>query len=248
MGFTGIARFRDLRMERWLSNVLSNVEPDPDAITNRTFDALCDAATAEFGRLPSEDQQTSHSFLIVGFTNDPDTGDLRPVRLLVSNSLNEHGQLMRNPTGSTFRIAFERLGNRRQLLTAVGYPVPRDVKRQADNAVRRASRRFPDDPMPAVDILVQCLRVVAGASKGWVGKNAMIATLPRRVVPASSYVVPLGPLTVDSRSELLAGYIRSEAKTAREAEIYTPAVICPRMHLGTGEMDPERIPRQGDGY
>jgi hypothetical protein len=172
------------------------------------------------------------------------------VRLLVSNSLNEQDQLMPNPTGLSFKIALERLGNRRQLLTAVGYPVPRELKRQADNALRRVVRRFPDDPLPAVDILVRVLRAVAEDSKGWVGKNAMIATLPRRVVPASSMMVPIGPhpQTVDSRSQLLAGYIRSEVKTAREAEIYIPAVICPRMHLGTTEIDPEQIPRQRDGY
>lgn len=155
---------------------------------------------------------------------------------------------MPNPTGLSFKIALERLGNRRQLLTAVGYPVPRELKRQADNALRRVVRRFPDDPLPAVDILVRVLRAVAEDSKGWVGKNAMIATLPRRVVPASSMMVPIGPQTVDSRSQLLAGYIRSEVKTAREAEIYIPAVICPRMHLGTTEIDPEQIPRQRDGY
>jgi hypothetical protein len=243
MGFTGIARIRGLRMERWVSDVLSNVEPDPDAITNRTFDALRDAATAEFGRLSSSEQQTPHTFLIVGYVNDQDTGDLRPVRLVISNSLNEQGQLVANPTGPAFDIAFERLGNRRQLLTPVGYAVPRDIRRQADNAVRRTVRRFPDNPLPAVDTLVQCLRGVAEGSKGWVGKNAMVATLPRRVVPASRYRVPFSPIT-DGGSDLLAGYVRAEAKTANEAEFYGPAVVCPRMHIGDVQMDPERIPGQ----
>jgi hypothetical protein len=78
MGFTGIARFSNLRMERWASNVLAKVEPDPDAITNRTFDALRDGATAEFRRLSPDERQTSHTFLIIGYSNNPETGELHP--------------------------------------------------------------------------------------------------------------------------------------------------------------------------
>jgi len=251
MGFTGYARFQDLPMEKWLSQVLKDVEPDPDAISNRTFDAIRDAATTEFGRLPYDARQEHHTFVVVGYANDADSGGgLVPTRLLISNSLNEQNQLVSRATGSTFRIAQEWLRNRRHLLTRVGYPPPASAMHQADTALRRVVNELPDDPLPAVDILVQCLRAGAESSNGTVGKNGMFATLPRRVVPASSFVVPLGGglLTVDSRSEMLAGYIRSEAKTAREAEVYAPAIFCPRMNLGTAEMDPERLPpRQQNG-
>ena len=155
MGFTGVARFRGMSMERWVAETLRSVEPDPDAITNRTFEALRAGATIEFESLPAAGQRIHHSYLIVGYFNDRATGKLRPARLIISNSLNGQGQLLADPTGLNFQIAFESLGNRRQLLTTVGVPVPRQLRQALDDMLRHAVRRYPDNPAPAADLLIQ---------------------------------------------------------------------------------------------
>ena len=85
MGFTGLARIGGHRMERWVAEKLTGVN------TNDYFTVLAHEITKAFqdsgqtGRMP-------HALLAVGFERVTPTGDLRPMSIIVSNSLDSQGE------------------------------------------------------------------------------------------------------------------------------------------------------------
>jgi hypothetical protein len=242
MGFTGIARFRGHRLERWVSDTLANVEP------GESFLAIRNGLIDEFRRVGPGERKVRQAFLSVGYVTHRGSGYMRPVRVLVSNSLDANGQWSSKVPVSKFEVAAEPLGNRRRLLTSVGYDVKDDLRKEAVEVLRKIVQQHPDDPLPAAGILVQCLRITAAASDGWVGSNAMVATLPRGAVPAPYITMPLAPSAIDGRNQPLAFYLRQEAKTQNEAEFYAPALIRTDFHSIGAMFDPERLPAPPEGY
>jgi hypothetical protein len=242
MGFTGIARFGGHRMERWVAEALGGVEP-------REYNLkLRNALIEEFRRLPPRYRDIRQAFLSVGFLKNSETGRTRAAKALVSNSLDSEEKWSTKVPVSKFEAVAEPLGNRRQLFTAVGYPMKRDLIRQANDLLRKISQQYPDDPLPAAQILVQCLRYTADVSDNLDGSNAMVATLPSHIVPAPYIEMPMTSSGVDAKNKPLAFYVRKEAKTVDEAEFYQPALIRTDCSIIEGAADPERLPPRPEGF
>ena len=166
MGFTGLARIDGHRMERWVVEVLSGV-PEADYFT-----VLTDEITAAFRRL-GHTGRIPHAFLAVGFARDRQTTDLRPLNIIISNSLDSKGNFSVNSLGDKFRFKAEPLGNRRQLVRSVGWPVADDTASTLDYRIRVAARGEPLNPALTVAPLVLAIRDTASASRDSVGESVV---------------------------------------------------------------------------
>ena len=159
MGFTGLARIDGHRMERWVSDVLIGVEPADyfRVLTNEIDSAF--RRLGHSGRIP-------HAFLAVGFARVRPSGELRPLSIIISNSLDSQGKFSTASLGDEFRFIAEPLGNRRQLIQTVGWAVTDDVASTLDHRIRIAVRGEPLNPALTVAPLVLAVRDTARPLRG----------------------------------------------------------------------------------
>jgi hypothetical protein len=207
-------------MERWVVEVLSGVEPA------NYFKVLTDEITAVFRRL-GHTGRIPHAFLVVGFARDRQTEDLRPVSIIISNCLDSSGNFSLTSLGNKFRLRAEPLGNRRQLVRSVGWPVNEDTASTLDYRIRVAVRGEPLDPALTVGPLVLAIRDTASVSRDNVGESVLFSSLPKRAVPAPFVTMGQANMKVEPSAIFLPENIRHP----RKADAYGPALICPNMMM-----------------
>jgi hypothetical protein len=220
MGFTGLARIDGHRMERWVVEVLSGV-PEADYFT-----VLTDEITAAFRRL-GHTGRIPHAFLAVGFARDRQTTDLRPLNIIISNSLDSKGNFSVNSLGDKFRLNAEPLGNRRQLVRSVGWPVADDTASTLDYRIRVAARGEPLNPALTVAPLVLAIRDTASASRDAVGESVLFTSLPKKSVPAP--FVTVGQVNMKEAPSAI--FLPQNVRHPRKADTYAPALICPSIMM-----------------
>ena len=220
MGFTGLARIDGHRMERWVVEVLSGVEAAD------YFKVLTDDITAAFRRL-GHTGRIPHAFLAVGFARDRQTGDLRPLSIIISNSFDSDGNFSVSSVGDAFQLRAEPLGNRRQLVRSVGWPVADDTASTLDYRIRVAARGEPLNPALTVAPLALAIRDTARTSQDSVGESILFTSLPKKAVPAPH--VALGQ--VNMQDEPAAIFLAENVRHPRKADVYAPALICPNLMM-----------------
>jgi hypothetical protein len=220
MGFTGLARIDGHRIERWVVDVLAGVD------AKDYFKALRGEIDSAFRRL-GHAGLIPHAFLAVGFAGVRSAGDLRPLSIVISNSLDEQGRFSPTALGSNFKIHSEPLGNRRQQVLTVGWPVRDDDVATLDYRVRVAARGEPKNPALSLAPLVLALRATADRSRDHVGHSVLYASLPRKTVPAP--YVSAGKL--DARNQPTSLFLPQRVRSARAADIYMPAIVCPELSM-----------------
>jgi hypothetical protein len=216
MGFTGLAWIDGHRMERWVADVLNGVDQAD------YFTTLAAQITATFDQLGLTGQ-LSHAFLAVGFARARSTGDLLPVAITVSNSLNDKGRFATSALQDRFAVRAEPLGNRRQQIFSVGWPVEDDTASTLDYRIREAARGEPLDPSLTVTPLVMALRETARKSQDHVGESILFASLPKCAIPAP--YVSYGQVNMLDTAAAL--YLPENVRHPRKADVYVPALICP---------------------
>jgi hypothetical protein len=220
MGFTGLARIDGHRMERWVAEILSGVEAAD------YFRVLTDEIAAAFQRL-GQTGRIPHAFLAVGFARDRKTEDLRPLSIIISNSLDSNGNFAVGSLGDEFQLRAEPLGNRRQLVRSVGWPVADDTISTLDYRIRVAARGEPLNPALTVAPLVMAIRDTARTSRDSVGESILFTSLPRRAVPAPHVAVG----QVNMQDEPTAIFLAENVRHPRKADVYAPALICPNLMM-----------------
>jgi hypothetical protein len=220
MGFTGLARIDGHRMERWVAEILSGVEAAD------YFRVLTDEIAAAFQRL-GQTGRIPHAFLAVGFARDRKTEDLRPLSIIISNSLDSNGNFAVGSLGDEFQLRAEPLGNRRQLVRSVGWPVADDTISTLDYRIRVAARGEPLNPALTVAQLVMAIRDTARTSRDSVGESILFTSLPRRAVPAPHVAVG----QVNMQDEPTAIFLAENVRHPRKADVYAPALICPNLMM-----------------
>jgi hypothetical protein len=220
MGFTGLARIDGHRIERWVVDVLAGVD------TKDYFEVLREEIDSAFHRLGYAGL-IPHAFLAVGFARVRPTDDLRPLSIVISNSLDQENRFSSGALGSDFKIHAEPLGNRRQQVLAVGWPVSDDDMATLDYRVRIAARGEPTNPALSLAPLVLALRATADRSQDHVGHSVLYASLPRKAVPAP-YVSAGKP---DARNQPISLFLPQRVRSARPSDIYAPAIVCPELSM-----------------
>jgi hypothetical protein len=223
MGFTGLARIDGHRMEHWVAEVLSGVNAAD------YFKVLTDEITEAFRR-SGHTGRIAHAFLAVGFARDRQTEDLRPLSIVISNSLDPEGNFSVRSLGDEFRLSAELLGNRRQLIRSVGWPVPDDTASTLDYRIRVAARGEPLNPALTVAPLVLAIRDTARTSDDNVGESVLFSSLPKKAVPAPR--VALGQVNMQDEPSAL--FLPQNVRHPRKADVYGPALICPDQPIITG--------------
>lgn len=227
MGYTGVARFGSKSMEDWLVKPLSGVPTTemPEAI--RSAIQAVFAARTRLAVVP-------HVFCVAGFDVVPGSGGTtyRPVIRLISNCLSDSGALDYDIVRASFRIEEVHLGNRKQIIGAVGHRVPQELLRGLQRYVRIALKANPLDPELIYGQMVALVRQVAVASAGTVGESVLLTSLPRVVVPTQKWLLPVkktGKLRSDSFA--VAMLLRRNWSGPDDAEMYFPGMFYEDFHM-----------------
>lgn len=204
LGYTGVAEFDGVPMDRWLSETLSGVHP------NDIPRVLASTMESFYGSHPPL-AGIPHHFRAAGFAVDNTTGVATvPSGFEIGNAdwREKNGKVRAENIGS-FGSRVNFFGNRRQAVGAVGYPYSLQSLQALEGKVRFAIRANPLDPSLVFEHLVRFTRQVARNSGGMVGETVIITALPRVAVPMKgiSVSVPLvqegvKPATVSELSSL----------------------------------------------
>jgi hypothetical protein len=243
MGFTGFARIGGFRMERWVADVLRGVPAE------EYFNVLFREIGAVFNQLCSSERK-AQAFLATGYASLQPGGRVHPMNVVISNSIDSVGNFSRSALQREFTVYMEPLGNRRQVVRSVGYPMPDKAKQILEHKIRVITKADPSNPERAAGPLVYALREIAEKSNGWVGKAALFASLPRCAVPSPGMVT--GQMEhLDFRRHAVSLYLPDRVRNPRDASVYMPALISPHLQTIGFEMysGPPRQPiGKQDGF
>jgi len=241
MGFTGVARIDQWRIERWAMDIFRGVP------TDQYFNVLAQEINGAFDRLGLSGKEP-HAFLAAGYANLQPDGRVQPLSVTVSNCLDDRGRVSPSAVRDKFRIHVEPLGNRRQLIKSVGWPMNDTTRRALAHRVRVVVKGDPSNPALSAGPLVMALRDTARRSKGYVGNAALFASLPRAAVPA--YGVAMGQ--IDYRENAASIFIPEDGRRLDEGAIYFPAIFNPGMSIAGAKMYPGIRPpdllKKQDGF
>jgi hypothetical protein len=223
MGFTGLARINGFRMERWVADALRGVP------TDEYFNVLAQKIGAAFDRLRPSDRKPQ-AFLATGYASLKPGGRVYPMNVVISNSINNNGDFSASAMQREFTIYMEPLGNRKHLVRSVGWPMPDKVRKILEHKIRVVTRGDPFNPERAAGPLVYALRETAAKSKEYVGKAALFTSLPRSAVPSPGMVT--GPMDqLNFRQQAVSLYLPDRVRNLRDADVYMPAFIGPRLNV-----------------
>jgi hypothetical protein len=221
MGFTGLARISDLRIEAWASGVLRGVKHEDyfEILRQRIEEAFVREGQA--GKIP-------HAFLAVGYASLQAGGPVYPLSVTIANSFDPGGQFSTAvPVARQFSISVERLENRRQVVVPVGRPMKETTLTALNHRIRVVVRGDPSNPALAVGPLLMALRDTSRRSRGSVGTAAIFASMPRCALP--DYSIAAGE--VDYRRQVASVFLPDEAQNAGDGVTYMPALINQQMHV-----------------
>jgi hypothetical protein len=222
MGLTGLARIGGLRVEAWVSWVLKGVPQEEYFEVLREEIENAFVREGQAGKLP-------HAFLAVGYMTDRPGGKVRPVSITISNSFDATGTFSPAALVSEqFRINVEQLGNRRQFIVSVGYPMHSTARKALEHRVRIVAKGDPGNPALTIWPLLTALRDTARRSGGFVGTTALFASMPRSALPDPSVSSGQG---VDYRTKVASVYLSDEAHHPADGAVRMPATISQGVHL-----------------
>lgn len=220
MGFTGVARIDGWRIERWAMEIFRGVP------TSEYFDVLSREITAVFRRNDASGK-VPHAFHAVGYAGFKPGGRVYPLSVTVSNSLDKQGMFSPEALGDSFRTFIEPLGNRRQMVRSVGWPMRQTTQRALSHRLRVVAKGDATNPALSVGPLLMALRDTARVSKEHVGKAALFASLPRSAVPSPGMAMG----QIDYRRQAASLFIPETAHGAGEGILYMPAIINPNLMI-----------------
>lgn len=224
MGFTGLARIDGLRIEAWVSRVLMKVKAED------YFVVLTQQIDMAFRRMGIDGKQ-AHAFLAVGYAiAGPDDNHVYPYRIVMSNSIDSSGKLTRSALGSGFRMHVRPLGNSRQLIAHVGWPMRKATLERLRQQIRAVTRGDPANPALSIGPLVSAVRETAEHSQESVGKTVLFTSMPKCALPDDTMTAGLfGHL--DFRRKPVALYLSEDVRNPEDAEFYAPAIISKGPHF-----------------
>jgi hypothetical protein len=238
MGFTGYATINDLRMEQWVADILGSVAPDD------YFNVLAQEISAIFSRLPAS-KRIPQAFLATGYASLQRGGRVHPMNVIISNSIDDQGNYSACALQPEFTVFMEPLGNMRQLMRSVGWPMPGKNRQILEHQIRVVVKADPSNPERAAGPLVYALRETATKSHECVGKSALFASLPRCVVPSPTAVTGR-PRDLDFRGQAVTLYLPEAARNPKDAAIYVPAIVTPGLRLIGVQMHAGIVPPTGN--
>lgn len=225
MGFTGLARIDGLRMEAWVSKVLTGIP------THDYFNVLRDEIDAAFHRLRHAGK-IPHAFLAAGYASLTPGGRIYPLSIAISNSVDREGHLPTETVSSSFKIYLDPLGNRRHAIYSAGWPMRDTTKQALERRIRFVTKGDASNPHLTVMPLVMALRDTARRSSEHVGRSALVTSLPRCAVPAPGVTAGLAAgKSVNFRTQAASLYLPEDARSTDSSAFYAPACISPQMHL-----------------
>jgi hypothetical protein len=220
MGFTGLARIGGFRIERWLLEILK------DASTDQYFNVIHRETGAAFNRLQPP-REIRHAFLAVGYASLEAGGEVHPLSVVISNSLDDYGRFSTAIAPTDFRMNVERLGNRRQLIQSVGWPMRETTSRALSHRIRAVTKGDAFNPKLSIGPLVMALRDTARRSREQVGNAMLFASLPRCSVPSIGMSMGL----IDYKQQAASLFLPENAHRADDGAVYMPAMINPQMNI-----------------
>ncbi len=221
MGVTGLARINKLRIEAWVSWVLTGVPQE------RYFEVLREELERAFVREGQAGKQP-HAFMAVGYTTDQPGGKVSPVSITISNSFDSTGTFSPDaPVLKEFQINAEHLGNRRQLIVSAGHPIHPTARKALEHRIRVVAKGDPGNPALTVWPLLTALRDTARRSRGFVGTTALFASMPKSALPDPSISSGQG---MDYRKTVASVYLSDKAHHPADGAVRLPATISQRAH------------------
>jgi len=233
MGFTGLARIGDVRMERWMLDVLRGIPANEYLPTLTKEIGSAFRKYGHVGKLP-------HAFLGVGYSDTYPNG--QPLGAVITNctvvdEASEQPEFSTTKLAGEFSLYVESLGNRRAIIRSAGHPVRSSTMQALQHRIRVVTKGDPSNPRLAMGPLVTALRSTARLSSGSVGESALFSSLPHRAVPNPG--VSIGN-EVDFRTTSAALFLPGEERGLDNAVMYGPACISPyisvagiRVYAGT---------------
>ena len=178
-GYSGISQVNGESTDVWLTKVAASAGSANDLmLVART---IRDQATIDFRRMTFARQYKRQAFQGVGWFADPNSGDLMPGVLTISNALDPKTSAFIGNARPVFELYdnFPKLRRHQIWLNSVGYrgsPEERDaIFRVVRNCAHRSTRR--QHAMLAA--LVMCVRWLSGR-EGSIGPNLMAVSIPKR--------------------------------------------------------------------
>lgn len=133
IGYTGLARIENVPTHEWIAKALADERCfDPGTAAH----VLASRATAAFSKVPREIR--NHSFVLTGWSNFKDFNGLRPFIGLVSNMINDVGQILSTPADIFVATAKALRDSEDLCLHAVGQP----LSLERGNGLERTLRRL----------------------------------------------------------------------------------------------------------
>jgi hypothetical protein len=220
MGFTGLARINGWRIERWAMEIFKDVR------TEDYFNVLMREISATFDRRGISGEQ-AHAFLAVGYASLEPDGEIHPLCITISNSLDGNGCFSPEALTTQFQMQVERLGNRGQLIRSAGWTMRETTSEALAHRIRVVAKGDPGNPALSVGPLVMALRDTARVSADSVGSAVLFASLPRCAAPSLGMTAG----EVDYRNQAVSLFVPEAAREASDGTVYMPAMINPRMMI-----------------
>lgn len=214
MGYTGLARLDDQRVDQWVVEQLADVDPR-DYLTS-----LKGKTQAAIDRMGVPKRLSGHAFIAVGFLSDA-AGAPVPVAFEVSNALiGKHGAWVPSRNWAAARGT---LDGQPFKLGAYGAPPSEARLRECVRLIGRYRKNRPGRVIGVVEHMVRLAREVAVREPG-VSADLSVSVFPRAAFPASdSTIQALKEPVLDVVTLFLPG----PETAVRAGTIYGPATISP---------------------
>lgn len=220
LGFSGIARINDFRMEATLVEWL-----EPPVPSIMYFETIRDRIQEYFDDKQLFDMNVSHAFVGAGFVHDPRGNRWITESTMVSNSFDSNDEYSNVFISRNFRVVTKRLFGNRPTIRTVGAEIPTLEYQQLQRALIKATNQHPRDPQPMFQPMIRALRATA-AINPTVSKEMILSSLPRVAVPIEASSTYMGVPTDFTQAEFNTTITAGSEQFLRGMQ-YTPAFIRP---------------------
>jgi hypothetical protein len=208
--FAGRAQIGGIKTDAWLAAELEKL-PVRSVVT--ACEHIQQRATEEFRKIHVPAKWKHHAFVGIGFIPQPDSSDLRPITVRISNYYDENGVRL-DKIRDRFMISRDKAGKKLVVATHTGHPITNKTghpitKEEIDAWVRsiQSLEKRGAGPVAFIRCFKDFIRHVSyRLSNKWVGKSLLAVALPKEAA---------SQLDVSIRSSVFTMHIRTPESYAK---------------------------------
>jgi len=182
-GYTGLASMDNGKTmnDDWLLKILNeSYKSNPKASLTTTAEYIAECATEALNHIHTSPINKLLAFVGIGWCKLPQSEELNPVYVIISNCHNEDGKWIFEAKPRFSVLPFTLPDRMSVMLVSDGQQINRDIKARVLRLIKRCVERN-TSPSSIARILVATVREVA-SSNNTVGRNLLVNSIPKAAV------------------------------------------------------------------